>query len=303
VVPASEIGPDCLRFRVPVLTAIALLAFASNSLLCRWALGASMIDAAGFTSLRLASGAILLGLITTARPRKRPVVGGSFASAALLFAYAVTFSFAFIWLHTGTGALILFASVQATMFTASFIKGKKPSLRESLGLLTALAGLGYLVFPGLNAPSPWAAGLMMLAGMAWSGYTLRGHHSANPVYDTAGNFLRTLPLVLLIGLVTHAAMRFSPTGVLLATLSGIASASGYIVWYAALQHLNAKHAALVQLSVPLLAAAGGVMFLSEPMVSRMIIAAALILGGIALAIAPLRRSSPTQFKRINIVDK
>lgn len=290
--PAAETGEDCLRYRVPVLTAIALLAFASNSLLCRWALGADMIDAAGFTSLRLISGAVLLGLMTVAGTRKRPLAGGSFASAALLFAYAITFSFAFVGLQTGTGALILFASVQAAMFTAAFIKGKKPSLRESLGLLAALGGLGYLVFPGLDAPSPWAAGLMMVAGVAWSGYTLRGHHSADPIYDTAGNFLRTLPLVVLAGVATHAAMRYSAAGVLLAMLSGVASGLGYIIWYAALRHLNAKHAALVQLSVPLLAAAGGVMILSEPLRWRMIIAAGLILGGIALAIAPLRPRGP-----------
>lgn len=286
--PAS-VRAECVKIRTPVFTGLALIAFASNSVLCRMALGAHAVDAAGFSMLRLISGALVLWLLTAVtqpKPRGVSVFRGGFVSAAMLFSYAVAFSFAFVSLNTAAGALILFGSVQATMFIAAVMEGQKPTPTEYLGLGTAMCGLGYMVFPGLGAPPLWAAALMMLAGISWGIYSLRGRGSGNPVADTRNNFLRTLPFVVLLGVVAYPYLQFSAKGVLLAILSGGgASALGYIIWYAALQDLSAKHGALVQLMVPVLAASGGVVFLSEPLVLRLVVAAALILGGIALAIA------------------
>ncbi len=285
--PAAE-RSECAPVRRLVFTGLALTAFASNSILCRLALGHALIDAAGFTMLRLTSGAVALWLITAAiaaKPASAPAPMRSLVSAAFLFLYAVAFSFAYINLNTGTGALILFGSVQATMFIAAVIGGQKPNPYEYVGLLVALGGLAYLVFPGLNTPPLWAAGLMMAAGTAWGIYSLRGRSSKLPIVDTRNNFLYSLPFVLLLGLVAFPFLQVSPKGVLFAVISGAgASATGYIIWYAALQNLNAKHAALVQLLVPPLAATGGVLFLAEPLSWRLVGAAALILGGIATAI-------------------
>jgi drug/metabolite transporter (DMT)-like permease len=268
-------------------TIFALLCFAFNSILCRLALGTDAIDAPAFTVIRLVSGAVVLFVIFSFFGKKdAPRKQGNWLSAFLLFAYAICFSFAYLGLTTATGALILFGSVQLTMIVFTLFKGERPQVPEWLGLIFAFGGLVYLVFPGLSAPSPVHSGLMSLAGAAWGFYSLRGRASTDPLGETAGNFLRSVPFVVLVALPFAAQIHLSPKGVLLAVLSGaIASGIGYSVWYAALRFHTATRAAVFQLSVPALAALGGVIFLTENVSLRLILASALILGGIGLVIA------------------
>ena len=273
-------------------TAFALVCFAFNSILCRLALKSEEIDAAGFTAARLISGAAALFIIFSIFGKKEAAAAkqGNWLSAFFLFAYAICFSFAYLGLTTATGALVLFGSVQATMIVAALVKGERPGFLEWLGLLVALGGLIYLVFPGLAAPPLLSSALMMAAGVAWGFYTLRGRASQNPLADTNGNFLRSVPMVALASLPFLYQIHLSAKGILLAVLSGAAASGvGYSVWYAALKYHTATRAAVLQLSVPALAAAGGVIFLSETITTRLLLASALILGGIALAIAGRRR--------------
>jgi drug/metabolite transporter (DMT)-like permease len=264
-------------------TSFALACFAFNSILCRLALQPDEIDAASFTLIRLAAGAFTLLLISSFS--KTDAKRGNWLSAFFLFAYAVCFSFAYINLTTATGALILFGSVQTTMIVAALFKGERPSVLEWIGLALALGGLIYLVFPGLAAPPLLNSVLMSSAGIAWGFYTLRGRGSANPLADTTGNFLRTVPMIILLCLPFLANVHLSQKGIVFAVLSGaIASGIGYSVWYAALKFHTATRAAILQLAVPILAATGGVIFLSEEIRLRLILAALLILGGICLAI-------------------
>lgn len=267
-------------------TSFALVCFAFNSILCRLALKSGEIDAAGFTSIRLLSGAFTLFLIFSFFGKKdSEKKTGNWFSAFFLFAYAICFSYAYLGLTTATGALILFGSVQLTMIAAAIFKGERPRAAEWLGLILAFGGLVYLVFPGLAAPPFISSGLMILAGIAWGFYTLRGRGSANPLGETAGNFLRSAPMAILVSLPFIAQMHLSPRGILFAVLSGaIASGLGYSVWYAALKFHTATRAAILQLSVPALAALGGAVFLAESLSVRLFLASGLILGGIALAI-------------------
>jgi drug/metabolite transporter (DMT)-like permease len=267
-------------------TVFALVCFAFNSILCRLALKSEEIDAASFTAVRLISGAIALFFIFSICGRKKAAAKqGNWLSAFFLFAYAICFSFAYLGLTTATGALVLFGSVQATMIVAALAAGERPRLLEWLGLLVALGGLIYLVFPGLAAPPLSSSALMMAAGAAWGFYTLRGRASRNPLADTSGNFLRSVPMVGLASLPFLDQIQLSPKGILFAVLSGAAASGvGYSVWYAALKFHTATRAAVLQLSVPALAAVGGVIFLSEAVTARLLLAGALILGGIALAI-------------------
>jgi drug/metabolite transporter (DMT)-like permease len=267
-------------------TVFALVAFAFNSILCRLALGAEAIDAASFTLIRLISGAVTLVAISLFFDRKESnEKRGNWFSAFFLFAYAVCFSFAYVNLTTGTGALVLFGSVQATMIFVALLKGERPKILEWLGLIFALGGLIYLVFPGLSSPPFFSSALMAIAGIAWGFYTLRGKGSTNPLADTTGNFVRAVPMVILLSLPFIYQIHLSPRGILLAVLSGaIASGIGYSVWYAALKFHTATRAAILQLSVPVLAATGGVVFLSEMVSLRLVLATILILGGISLAI-------------------
>ena len=287
ITQAEATRQECAGIRTPVLTSLALFAFAANSFLCRGALGQGAIDAAGFTIIRLVSGAMVLWLLTArAQRNKTGKSAGSWWSAAMLFSYAVTFSFAYVSLNTGTGALILFGSVQATMFAAALFRSERPGLPEYIGLVIALGGLTYLVFPGLKAPSPWGALLMAIAGISWGVYSLRGRAATDPIAATRDNFLRAAALVLPIGIIFFSSLQISFSGIILAIVSGgLTSAIGYVIWYAALQNLRAVQAALAQLLVPVLAAIGGVVFLSESLTSRLVVAAVLILGGIAFAIA------------------
>jgi drug/metabolite transporter (DMT)-like permease len=267
-------------------TVFALVAFAFNSILCRLALGAETIDAASFTLIRLISGAVTLVAISLFFEKKESnEKRGNWFSAFFLFAYAICFSFAYVNLTTGTGALVLFGSVQATMIFAALIKGERPKILEWLGLILALGGLIYLVFPGLSSPPILSSALMATAGIAWGFYTLRGKGSQNPLADTMGNFVRAVPMIILSSLPFIYQIKLSSGGILLAVLSGaIASGIGYSVWYAALKFHTATRAAILQLSVPALAATGGVVFLAETVALRLVMATILILGGISLAI-------------------
>ena len=269
-----------------LLTVLALLAFAGNSLLCRYALRDGGIDAASFTALRLGAGALALGLLAW-RPRRgaaEPGRQGDWASALALFAYAAAFSYAYLGLTAATGALLLFGAVQLTMLGRGFALGERLDSWQWLGVLVAAAGLAVLLRPGLAAPSPVHAALMLAAGVAWGVYSLRGRGSRDPLRTTAGNFLRTLPLAALLLALGWRAAHVQPDGVLAALASGaLASGVGYALWYAALPALRASTAGILQLSVPVLAAAGGIALLGEPLGWRFAAAAALTLGGVALA--------------------
>ncbi|MBA3693066.1 MAG: DMT family transporter [Acidobacteria bacterium] len=279
--------------KIAFYTTFALVCFALNSLLCRLALGAETIDAASFTTIRLISGAATLAVIYYFFDKKREnIIIGNWLSAFFLFAYAICFSFAYINLTTATGALILFGCVQATMIISALVKGERPKILEWLGLLLALGGLIYLVFPGLASPPFFSSALMAVAGIAWGFYTLRGRGSANPLAETTGNFVRTVPMIILASLPFLSKIHLSQKGIIFAVLSGaIASGIGYSVWYFVLKFYTATRAAILQLSVPALAGLGGVIFLSEIISLRLLSATILILGGISLAIFGKRKKN------------
>jgi drug/metabolite transporter (DMT)-like permease len=269
-------------------TAFALVAFAFNSILCRMALRGGEADAAGFTLVRISAGAITLIVISYfAGSGKGSQIWerGNWISAFFLFAYAVCFSFAYLGLTAGTGALILFGSVQLTMILVSLIRGERPKSLEWIGLVLAVGGLGYLVFPGLTSPPLTSSLLMAAAGGAWGGYTLRGRDSSSPLTDTTGNFAFALPMAIIVAALYWSGVHLSKEGILLAVLSGaVASGIGYTVWYAALKFHSSTSAAVLQLSVPALTAAGGILFLAEAASTRLYIAGGAILGGILLTI-------------------
>lgn len=274
--------------KTAALTALAMIAFAANSLLCRGALGARAIDAPSFTLVRLATGAIVLFLLVRLRssPAKAP---RNVPSAFALFAYAMAFSIAYLKLPAGTGALVLFGCVQTTMIAEGIRAGERPRPAVWIAIAVALAGLVYLVLPGLGAPDPMAAILMAVAGVAWGFYSLRGRGSSDPLGATAINFAWSVPFAaacFAIGLAfaPHASAR----GMVFAAASGaVASGVGYSIWYTALRGLSATRAAVVQLSVPVIAAAGGVLLLGEALTSRLVVSAVAILGGVAFVV--LRR--------------
>jgi len=274
------------------LTAVAMIAFAANSILCRMALGAGLIDAASFASVRVASGVAMLAVIVAPRWRRQGRSPGSWRAAAMLFAYMVCFSFAYVTLGAATGALILFGAVQVTMFVAALRAGEHFPPVSWAGLALAIGGLVYLVSPGVTAPAVDGAVLMIIAGIAWGMYSLFGRGSGDPLTATANNFLYCLPLVLLVSLAFAGRWHGTGAGFLLAIASGaIASGLGYVIWYAALKGLTATQAATVQLSVPVIAALGGVMLLAEAVSPRLVIASAATLGGVAIVL--LQRSRPT----------
>lgn len=271
--------------RTLALTAVAMLAFAANSLLCRLALQQASIDPASFGSVRLVSGALVLAVIVRLRPGPRAVARTDWLAATMLWLYVACFSFAYLTLAAGTGALILFGAVQLTMFSVGLNAGERFTAAAWAGLALAVAGLLYLVSPGIAAPAPLGAALMAAAGVAWGVYSLRGRGAGDPVAATAGNFLRAAPLALALSLSFIDSLHASAGGVALAIASGaLTSGLGYGVWYAALPGLTALRAATVQLSVPPLAAAGGVLLLSEALSLRLVVASTAILGGIALVL-------------------
>jgi len=269
-----------------LLTSIAMLAFAANSLLCRLALDAGLIDAASFTSVRIISGAVMLSLIIMPRYRAHGRLPINWWSVAMLFAYMIFFSIAYLSLGAGTGALILFGAVQLTMFTVALRNGEVFSLPSWVGLTLAIGGLVYLVFPGVSAPDPVGALLMTVAGIAWGFYSLFGRSAADPMESTAYNFIYSVPLALVASLLFINEYHLTMTGAALAIASGaVASGLGYFVWYAALRGLTAIRAATVQLSVPVIAAFGGVLLLGENLTLRLIISAFATLGGVAIVLS------------------
>jgi len=277
------------RLGVVALTSVAMTAFAGNSLLCRAALDHTAIDAASFTTIRLVSGAVALWLIARFRAGSRRA-SGSWISAFALFAYAAGFSFAYDNLSAGTGALLLFGAVQATMIGYGMWSGERLRGVQVIGLLLACGGLVGMLLPGVSAP-PLAGSLLMLgAGVAWGVYSLRGKGACDATGVTAGNFLRSVPLAVAVSLLMLGEASVDPTGFWLAVASGaLASGVGYAIWYAALPALKAASAATVQLSVPVIAALGGVAFLGEPITLRLAVASAAVLGGIALVIIEKQR--------------
>jgi drug/metabolite transporter (DMT)-like permease len=294
--------------RIFILTLVAMIAFAGNSLLCRLALKQTSIDAASFTFIRIFSGATALRLIIrirrkliadrTASPlverypnslpvtrHSSPLQAGNWPSALALFAYAAAFSFAYNSLSAGTGALLLFGAVQATMILWGLLKGERLHAIQIIGLIVALGGLVVLLFPGLSAPPLSESILMLGAGVAWGVYSLRGKAEKNPASATAGNFLRAVPLAATVSVILLPWVRLDRAGIGYAVLSGaIASGLGYVIWYTALSGLRAASAATVQLSVPVLAATGGILLLGEPITLRYLFASIAVLGGIALVV-------------------
>lgn len=261
----------------------AIVAFAANSILCRLALKGEAISASGFTSLRLMSGALVLYLIMGLRGTRRTLAFRThIPSAAMLATYAVAFSFAYVALDTGTGALILFSVVQITMILHHLGRGGSLTKRELSGITIAVIGLLCLVYPNISRPSLLGVGLMTIAGIAWALYTISGYGSTDPLKNTTGNFVAALPIAVMLipGLVTG---HMSYSGILLAVLSGgVASGLGYTAWYYALDSLSPSMAAALQLLVPVVAAAGGAIFVSEQITLLFMLSGTLIIFGVAL---------------------
>jgi drug/metabolite transporter (DMT)-like permease len=275
-----------MRARVSLLTGCALVAFAANSIICRLALRTGAIDPAGFTAVRLVAGALCLVVLTlfTSRP-KEILTRGSWQASTALFVYAAAFSFSYLSLDAGIGALFLFGAVQITMIAAGVRSGECLHLNQVVGSVTALVGLAFLSAPGATAPPIWGAALMVLAGIAWGVYSFLGRGSKDPGLETASNFVRAVPLAAILAVVFYSDVSMSVKGVAWAVLSGaIASGLGYVIWYAALTELKATTAAIVQLAVPVLAAAAGVVFLHEVMTLRLAVLGAVVLTGVLLAI-------------------
>lgn len=267
--------------RLALILVLAMCAFAANSVFCRLALAKTTIDPATFTAIRLGAGAAVLPLLAYATGERG--TGGSWSGALALLAYAVCFSFAYVSLTTATGALLLFGAVQATMILSGLLAGERLRPLQWAGLGAAIAGLLALLAPGASAPAPLGAALMLAAGVAWGGYSLLGRGTGSPLATTSGNFVRAAPLSL--AALLFAPLHFDWLGMLWAVLSGaLASGVGYALWYAALPRLTATRAASIQLSVPVIAALGGVVFLSEPPTLRLVLASATVLGGIALVL-------------------
>lgn len=277
--------------RIVGLTFLAMIAFAANSILCRMALADSGMDAASFTAIRLVSGALVLWALVHLSPTKK-TGGGDWWSALALFTYAAGFSYAYISLPTATGALLLFGAVQATMIGYGLYRGERLSTRQIFGLVVAISGLVGLLLPGLSSPPLTGAVLMLAAGIAWGIYSLRGKNAGDPSGVTAGNFLRAAPFAILLALVLIKNISIDTAGFLYAVASGaLASGLGYSIWYAVLPSLKATNAATVQLSVPVIAAIGGILFLGESLSLRLAIASVAILGGMALVIGKKQRQS------------
>jgi len=280
-----------LRAQTFMLTLLAMIAFAGNSLLCRFALKHTGIDAASFTSIRLISGAVALWLIVQIRGGRRDAAG-NWLSAFALFVYAASFSFAYVRLPAATGALLLFGAVQVTMIGYGLWVGERLHRRQAAGLTCALGGLVGLLSPGLSAPPLSASILMLFAGVAWGIYSLRGRNAGDPLMATMGNFCRAVCFTGMLSLLWPPKMALDSAGIGFAIMSGaLASGVGYAIWYTALRGLSATYAATVQLSVPAIAGVGGLVFLGEPVTLHFLIATTAILGGIAVVIINKQRAS------------
>src|SRR5262245_9286971 len=288
--PAPTAG---IPLRTVVLTATAMLCFAANSLLCRLALAPRLVDAATFTTLRVGSGATILCFVVWLQRRSLPRIKRTdLLSVASLFAYFVFFSFAYLRLDAGSGALVLIGAVQLTMFSVAFCEGERFSAWQWSGLAVALSGFVYLVLPGASAPDPLGAVLMGISGIAWGCFSLLARGADDPVEANASNLIGCLPPVAVVNPLAARHFEASMVGVLVAIVSGaIATGLGYVVWYLALRRMPATHAATVQLSMPALVALGGVTLLSEPITMRVLVASAMMLGGIGLVLQRVDGSS------------
>jgi len=272
------------RLRISLLTSVAMLAFAGNSLLCRLALKETGIDAASFTTVRILSGGVALLVIAGMQGSLRRMTG-DWLTACGLFLYAACFSFAYASLPTGTGALLLFGAVQASMLGYGLWRGERMVLRRVAGLLGAFAGTVGLMLPGLSAPPLAGAALMIVSGVAWGFFSIRGKGSGDPVLVITGSFVRAAPFAILLSIAMLASASWPPTGIGYAILSGaLTSGVGYIVWYSVLRSLTVTAAATVQLTVPMIAAAGGILLLDEPVSLRLVLASIAIVGGVAFAL-------------------
>lgn len=273
-------------------TVLAMLAFAANSLLARAALGAGAADPAGYTVVRLVSGAIFLWLFLTWRNvgKSSGKLDGSWVSAAALFGYAIAFSIAYVRLGAATGALILFATVQLSMILWGLYKGERPQPLQIAGMAAAIFGIVYLLLPGVGSPDPLGTVLMTLSGVAWAVYSLRGRGVSDPVAATAGNFICAAAFCLPVLALGWNSLHLTAPGLGLALASGmVASGLGYVIWYRALPGLDATVAAIVQLTVPIIATAGAILFLGEHMTLRFAFASTAVLGGVAVTILARRR--------------
>ncbi|MBR9912197.1 MAG: DMT family transporter [Gammaproteobacteria bacterium] len=277
--------------KLAITTAVVMVAFAANSILCREALASGLIGVADFTLARLASGAAILWLLVAFK-RRRFAIAGDWLSAAVLFGYASCFSFAYVALSAGTGALLLFGAVQITMISYGLVSGERLTAWQSMGALSAFAGLVWFMLPGVQAPPIAGALLMIAAGVCWGIYSLRGRNASDATVATAGNFVRSLPLVVVLYLLASGGGEpAAGLGWIYALASGaLASGLGYALWYSVLPSLSAATSATVQLSVPLIAAAGGWIFLAEALTARLLIASAIVLGGIFIFINSGRRT-------------
>jgi len=278
-------------FKTSLFTIAALIAFAANSVLCRLALDVYHMDAGAFTVIRLLSGAVVLFIILYVNHKQNNQaihfkLTKNWFAATMLFIYATAFSFAYITLDTGVGALILFGSVQITIILYAIYTGNRLTMPEWIGLALAFTGFVYLIYPDLSSPSGIGFLLMSMAGIAWGFYTIQGKSTNKPLLDTTQNFIKTLPFIVILALVTLPQAQFNLQGVLLALLSGgIASGIGYAIWYMALRGLSNSQTAVVQLAVPILAAIGGVIFVSEETTLRLIISTIMVLAGILMIIS------------------
>lgn len=267
-------------------TSIAMVAFAANSLLCRLALRQELIDAASFATVRVIAGALMLSLISLPHWKAHGRPDANWRSTTMLFTYMAFFAFAYLSLSAGTGALILFSAVQLTMFIAAIRNGEQFSMLSWIGLVLAVIGLIYLVSPGVTAPDVSGALMMTVAGIAWGFYSLLGKGCNDPLAETANNFIYSVPLVLIVSFLFLSDLHISPTGLVYAAVSGaIASGLGYAIWYAALRGLTPTSAATVQLSVPAIAALGGVILLSEPVTLRLLLSGTATLAGVAIVLS------------------
>lgn len=281
--------------KTTMLFLIALLAFAGNSIIARYALLDNSIDPASFIWLRIVSGAIALWLLLailnrSASPKRPHIRQGSWWGALTLSIYAIAFSFAYVVLETGFGALVLFAAVQLSMFGINLAQGATVRVQEWLGSGIAFAGLAYLVAPSLQLPESWLSVILMIvAGAAWGLYSIHGRGSATPLIDTTYNFRRAIILVSIVLLWFLPDLHLTSKGVALALLSGaVTSGLGYAVWYLVLPHLQVSTAAIGQLSVPLIATAGGIIVAGESITSRFVLAALFIIGGILMNVLKFR---------------
>jgi drug/metabolite transporter (DMT)-like permease len=280
--------------RLAAATIFALLAFAANSILCRMALRVAAIDPFTFTSIRMVSGAFTLALVLRFRS-KRVAIGGSWISALELIGYAATFSVAYTALTAGTGALLLFGAVQVVMIAAGYRAGERINGAVAVGWLAAVGGIIALTLPSVSSPPLSASLLMVIAGIAWGLYSLRGRRSSEPIADTAGNFLRAVPIALILNALMFARSFYTSRGVLLAALSGaLASGLGYAAWYTVLPRIRAMTAANLQLCVPVIAGVFGAFLFKEAITLRLIVASIFVLGGVFIATrARAAKAAPT----------